>query len=92
MIIELPEEVKKDILEIAEKLGPIQIAEGLEDLIVREKSLLINGNLDEESRAIVIHGLSILTAATLGYQQAAEEFNQKLKKATIVLPEPEKSS
>ena len=83
MTVELPEDIKKDILEIAGKLGPIQIAEGLEDLIVREKHLLMSENLDPETKAIVMHGLSVLTAATLGYQQAAEEFNKKLKESTV---------
>ena len=49
----------------------------------REKHLLMNGNLDEDSRAIVMHGLSVLTAATLGYEQATEEFNKKLKESTV---------
>lgn len=87
MTIELPDDVKKDILEISGGLGPIQIAEGLEDLIVREKYLLINGDLDPEEKAIVMHRLSVLTAATLGYLQAANEFNKKLKDSTV-LPEP----
>jgi hypothetical protein len=86
MNIELPEDVKKDVLEIAGKLGPIQIAEGLKDLIVREKNLFMNEDLDDESRSIVMHGLSVLTAATSGYEQAAEEFNKKLKDSTIISP------
>lgn len=70
---DLPEELKQDIIHMAERLSPTQILEGLEDLIVREKYLLMSDKLEPEDKAIVAHGLAILVAVSAGYSQAVKE-------------------
>jgi hypothetical protein len=70
---ELPEETKQQIILLAERLGPTQILEGLEDLIVREKYLLMSDRLEPEDREIITHGLAILVAVSAGYSQAIQE-------------------
>ena len=83
MNIEIPEETKADIIKIAEGLGPIQILEGLRDFIDREKYLLMKGKLNEETKAVVMHGLSVLTAVVAAYEQSVKEFSKKLEDATM---------
>lgn len=88
MNIELPNDIKIDIIRVAEGLGPIQIVEGLEELIIRDKFLLMNSELLPEVKEIVIHGLAILTAAVYGYKQSVTEFNKKVDEATIKIQDP----
>jgi hypothetical protein len=83
---ELPEELKCDILLVAKGLGARQICEGIHDLIVRERHLLLSKSLDEEQQAIVQHGLAVLVAAAAGYEQAANDFERQLEAATTVRP------
>lgn len=66
----MTEDEKREAVMLAENLGPVQIAETLEDLIVRERELL-DATADPEMRAITLHNVAVLTAACAGYQEAA---------------------
>lgn len=68
----MTDDERREALVLAESLGPIQIAETLEDLIVRERALL-DATEDEEMRAITLHNMAVLTAACAGYREAAEK-------------------
>lgn len=76
----MTEAEKEEAVMLAESLGPVQIAETLEDLIARERSLL-EAPLDHEMRAITLHNIAVLTAACAGYQEAAKSFLAALAKA-----------
>jgi hypothetical protein len=67
---ELPDNLKQEIILIANKLEPNQIIEGLEDLITREKYLLMNDNLNPDNKEIIMHELAVLIAALSGYIHA----------------------
>ena len=76
----MTEEDKSEAVMLAESLGPVQIAETLEDLIARERALL-DMPMDADLRAITLHNVAVLTAACAGYQQAAKNFLDALAKA-----------
>lgn len=76
--MQMTEEEKKEAVAVAESIGPVQIAETLEDLIAREKTLL-DATEDPEMRAIVLHNVAILTAACAGYQESARNFEAAAK-------------
>lgn len=76
----MTEDEKREALVIAESIGPVQIAETLEDLIARERSLL-DTPMDSDMRAITMHNIAILTAACAGYQEAANKFQDALAKS-----------
>lgn len=67
----MTEEEKEDAVAVAGALLPGQISETLEDLIVRERSLLDVTN-DPDLRAITLHNIAVLTAACHGYAEAAK--------------------
>ncbi len=69
----MTEDEKREAVAVAESIGPVQIAETLEDLIARERTLL-DATTDPEMRAIVLHNVAVLTAACSGYQQAARTY------------------
>ncbi len=69
----MTEDEKREAVAVAESIGPVQIAETLEDLIARERTLL-DATVDPEMRAIVLHNVAVLTAACSGYQQAARAY------------------
>jgi hypothetical protein len=76
----MTEDEKAEAVMLAESLGPVQIAETLEDLIARERALL-DTPMDADLRAITLHNVAVLTAACAGYQQAAKSFLDALAKA-----------
>ncbi len=71
--MELDKEIKKDILETAGKLGPLQIVEGLKDLLTREK-ILYNKLDDNLMKEVSSHSISVLVAAITGYEMAVKDF------------------
>lgn len=76
----MTEDEKAEAIMIAESIGPVQIAETLEDLIARERSIL-DTPMDADLRAITLHNIAVLTAACAGYQDAARSFQDALAKA-----------
>lgn len=76
----MTDEEIKDAVAVAEALLPGQISETLEDMIVRERSLL-DALSDPDMRAITLHNIAVLTAACQGYAEAA-------KRATFKSAEP----
>ena len=80
---ELPDDIKADIIKVAEGLGPVQIVEGLEELIVRNRYLLTHAEFDPYTKEVIIHELAVLTAAVYGYRQSVKEFHEKLDKTTV---------
>jgi hypothetical protein len=80
---ELPEDIKADIIKVAGGLGPVQIVEGLEELIDRNKYLLTHAEYDPFTKEVIIHELAVLTAAVYGYRQSVKEFHEKIDKATV---------
>lgn len=76
----MTEDEKAEAVMVAESLGPVQIAETLEDLIARERSIL-DTPIDADLRAITLHNIAVLTAACAGYQDAARSFQDALAKA-----------
>lgn len=75
----MTEDEKREAVMIAESLGPSHIAETLEDLIARERTLL-ETPMDGDMRAIVLHNVAVLTAACSGYQEAAKKQKEMLAK------------
>jgi hypothetical protein len=71
----MTEDEKKEALIIAEGLGPVQICETLEDLVVRERSLL-ERPMDPDMRSITLHNVAVLTAACAGYAEGARKFRE----------------
>lgn len=67
-----PEELK-DIQEVGEHMRHVDVAEGLEQLLSREKVLLEQSDLGEgEARQITIHNITILAAAAARIRGQAE--------------------
>lgn len=75
----MTEEEKREAVMIAESIGPALVAETLEDLIARERSLL-ETPMDSDMRAITLHNIAVLTAACSGYQEAAKKQQEALAK------------
>lgn len=76
----MTEDEKREAVMVAEAIGPVQIAETLEDLIARERTLL-DASSDPELRAITLHNIAVLTAACSGYREAARQALSQAKKA-----------
>jgi hypothetical protein len=76
----MTEEERAEAVMLAESIGPVQIAETLEDLIARERSLL-DTPMDADLRAITLHNIAVLTAACAGYKEAAKGFEEALAQA-----------